>query len=386
MVAPTAVASTVTVVGVLPYFLTAALAVQMRADLDFSQAALGAALGIYLGVGAIGSAYFGRLADRLGPTPTMRAAALVAAVGAAVIALLADRWGVLVVGLVVAGLANALGQPASNLYLTRFVRAGRQGLAFGLKQSSVPSAALLGGAAVPALALTVGWRWAFGLAAIAAATGAVAVPRAAPRSAPAPEETASGNELRVGPLVMLGVGGAFGFGAATALTGFLVDAAVTAGIREAPAGLLLSLGSAAAIAARLVVGARADRRTGRHLLVVAVMLAVGSVGFFLLATASPGLMVVGTIVAFSAAWGWSGLYFYSVVTLYPRAPGAAAGLVQSGTFLGGIAGPLLFGGAVEAWGYSPAYVMAGVWAVLASVAIGIGRVWDRRRRAATAGP
>lgn len=379
LAAPTAVASTVTVAGVLPYFLTAALAVQMRADLGFSQAALGLALGIYLGVGAVGSAYFGRLADRLGPTPSMRAAALVAAAGAALIALLADRWGVLVVGLVVAGVANALGQPASNLYLTRSVRSGRQGLAFGLKQSAVPTAALLGGAAVPALALTVGWRWAFGIAAVGAVAGALAVPRGSP---PAPAVTAEApvHALRVGPLVLLGAGGAFGFAAATALTGFLVDAAVSAGIGPAPAGLLLSLGSALAIGARLVVGGRADRREGGHLLVVTVMLATGSAGFLLLATARPVLMVAGTVVAFATAWGWSGLYFYAVVTLYPRAPGAAAGLVQSGTFFGGIAGPLVFGGVVQAWGYGPAYVLAGTWSATAALAIGVGRLWDRRRR------
>lgn len=357
----------------------------MRADLDFSQAALGAALGVYLGVGALGSAYFGRLADRLGPTPSMRVAALVAGAGAGVIALFADRWGLLLVGLVVAGLANALGQPASNLYLTRFVRPGRQGLAFGLKQSAAPSAALLGGIAVPALALTVGWRWAFGAAAIAAVAGAMTVPRAGPRISREGEET-TGQVLRVGPLLLLGAGGAFGFAAASALTGFLVDAAVTAGIAEAPAGLLLSLGSVVAIASRLIVGGRADRRVGRHLLVVTVMLTAGSAGYLLLATSSPALMLAGTLLAFSTTWGWSGLYFFAVVTLYPRAPGAAAGLVQSGTFLGGIAGPLLFGAGVEAWGYGPAYVMAGAWSALAGAAIGAGRVWDRHRRGAVGRP
>lgn len=364
----------------LPYSLTGALAVQLRADLGFSQAGLGAALGVFLGVGALASASSGRLADRLGPTPSMRAAALGAGAGGLLIAALADRWAVLVAGLVVAGLANALSQPASNLYLTRSVRPGRQGLAFGLKQSAVPTSALLGGIAVPGLALTVGWRWAFGLAAVAAVAAAVAVPRA-PRGATRTTRP-EGDVLRLGPLVLLSVGGAFGFAATSVLTGFLVDAAVTAGIRETFAGLLLSLGSVLAIAARLVVGGRADRRSRGHLLVVSLMLVAGSAGFLLLATSRPALMVAGTAVAFTLAWGWSGLFFYSVVVLYPRAPGTAVGFVQTGTYLGGVTGPLAFGLTAGAWGYGPAWVLAACWSAAAGLAIGVGRLWDRRRRAA----
>ena len=42
-------------------------------------------------------------------------------------------------------------------------------LAFGLKQSSVPLATFLSGLAIPFVALTLGWRWAFVLAAALAA-------------------------------------------------------------------------------------------------------------------------------------------------------------------------------------------------------------------------
>ena len=58
-----------------------------------------------------------------------------------------------------------MGQLASNTSLSRQVPAGRQGLSFGVKQAAIPVSTLLAGAAVPVVALTVGWRWAFVLAA-----------------------------------------------------------------------------------------------------------------------------------------------------------------------------------------------------------------------------
>jgi 4-diphosphocytidyl-2-C-methyl-D-erythritol kinase len=61
--------------------------------------------------------------------------------------------------------------------LARRVEVARRATAFAVKQSAIPAAMLLGGLAVPALALTVGWRWAF-------AGGAVAVELKARRVGP----------------------------------------------------------------------------------------------------------------------------------------------------------------------------------------------------------
>ena len=70
-----------------------------------------------------------------------------------------------------------LAQPAANLLLARAVPADRQGLAFGIKQSAIPAAAMLGGLAVPSIALTWGWRWAFAAGGAFALMSAVTVPR-----------------------------------------------------------------------------------------------------------------------------------------------------------------------------------------------------------------
>ena len=51
--------------------------------------------------------------------------------------------------LAVAGLANAVNQPAINLFMADQVPLDRQGLAFGIKQSAIPGAILVSGLALP---------------------------------------------------------------------------------------------------------------------------------------------------------------------------------------------------------------------------------------------
>ena len=86
--------------------------------------------------------------------------------------------------LAVAGLANAVTQPAINLFMADQVPRDRQGLAFGIKQSAIPAAVLVSGLALPLLALPLGWRPTFAICAPGAL--AVAVIVAADRSAFAP--------------------------------------------------------------------------------------------------------------------------------------------------------------------------------------------------------
>ncbi len=90
---------------------------------------------------------------------------------------LARSYPMLVTLLALSAAANALGQLASNAALAEHVPAHRQGLSFGVKQAAVPVATLLAGVAVPTVALTAGWRWAFVVAAGAALAALPAVPR-----------------------------------------------------------------------------------------------------------------------------------------------------------------------------------------------------------------
>jgi MFS family permease len=175
------------------------------------------------------------------------------------------------------------------------------------------------------------------------------------------------------PLIVLAAGAMLGAAAANSIGVFLVASAVDAGLAASIAGYLLAVGSALGIITRLIVGALADRREGAHLVRVAIMLAGGCVGFALLAIAEPPvLFLIGTSIAFIAGWGWNGLFTFSVVRSYREAAAAATGLTQTGLWLGGMLGPLLFGLVAEARSFAAAWAGAGAVMLAAAVVIMVG--------------
>lgn len=56
------------------------------------------------------------------------------------------------------------------------VPVGRQGLAFGIKEASIPGASMLAGLSLPVIAAALGWRASFVAAAAVAAVVLVALP------------------------------------------------------------------------------------------------------------------------------------------------------------------------------------------------------------------
>ncbi|GAB3818102.1 MFS transporter [Micromonospora zhanjiangensis] len=361
-----------TIACVLPVFLVGGLAVQMGRELGFSPAGLGLAVAVYFGVSALASVPSGALVERLGPARVARAGILLAAGSLLAIAVLARSYPVLVILLAVGAGANALGQLASNLALARQVPAGRQGLSFGVKQAAIPVSTLLAGAAVPAFALTVGWRWAF----VAAAGAALAALPAVPAEAGAPDgprERGRGGGRATGALVVLGVAAALASGAANALGTFLVDSAAGRGLEPALAGLTLTLGSAVCVVGRVGAGWSADRRAGGHIAVIAGMLTVGAAGLGLLAAGGAGPLVAGVLLGFGLGWAWPGLLNYAVVRLHPQAPAAATSITQTGVYAGGCVGPLGLGALAAHSGYPVMWLTAAAAMLLAAVGMLVGR-------------
>ncbi|HET9770339.1 MAG TPA: MFS transporter, partial [Acidimicrobiia bacterium] len=344
------------------------------------------------------SAVMGRWAEGVGGRRALRLAALWAAAAELLVAVGARSLVLLTVLLGFAGAANALAQPAANLVIARALPAQRQGIGFAVKQSAIPFSTFLGGIAVPALALTFGWRWAFVAAAVLAVLSAAVIPGgsagADTRSPRARREVVVGDPVVAFPaeggagdgrlpmpvMVVLATGAALGAAAAGTLGAFLVSAGVASGMSEGAAGLALTLGSALGIASRLWAGALADRRSGGHLRWVAVMLALGSFGYLLFATGRPGLLVAGLPLAFGAGWAWPGLFNLAVVLANPASPGAATGVTQTGTYLGAVLGPLLFGLVAEHLSFGWSWSLAALTSWLAAAAIWTGRGMLRRSR------
>ncbi len=379
-------AVTTALVGVLPVFLTGALAVQIGRDIAFGPSRLGVASGAFFAAAAAGSALMGRLAERIGPGVAMRMSAAGAAVLLALLAA-APSYGLLLVLLFAAGLWNALAQVSANLLVARGVAPERQGWSLAMKQAGVPAGTLLGGLAVPLLGVTVGWRWAYVAASIGAIVAAAVVPvHAVPPGGRAPSRRPAG-DVPLRPLVLLAVAVGFASAANGSLATFMVSAGVDAGLSESASGLVLMGGSAAGIAMRLLAGARADRRGGRHLPVVSALLVGGAIGYLFLAPGDVVTHLIGAAIAFGSGWAWPGLFNLAVVRLNPSAPGAATGITQTGVYVGALSGPIIFGLVVDASGYGLAWSLAALSSLGSAVGMAFGRRqivrWRDGHRAAT---
>ncbi len=358
------VALMTTSAGALPVFLTSALILQISADLGFEVERLGIGVGVYFLAGVATSILMGRLSEHLGPANALRLGGVLSALCLLLIATARDLV-TLSACLLLGGVCNALCQPAANLYVTRTIPSSRRGLALALKQSAIPAATLVGGLAVPLVALTIGWRWSFVICAAVAAATAAAVPSVASLG-PAKDSHVS----EAAPLAaMLLLAATVGLGAAAAgcVASFAVAGAVRIGIADASAGWLVAFGSVLAITTRVTLGYRADFRRGGHLAIVGWMLLLGAFGAVGLRSQSVAIFVASVPFVFSAGWGWPGLFNLAVITNNSSAPGAATGFTQTGTYLGAALGPMLFGLVADRYSWSIAWSLVPVFFVLAAL-------------------
>lgn len=368
-----AVGSVVTIC-VLPVFLVGGLAVQLRSDLGLSVSLVGLAGSAFFAMSALVARALATVTERVGPTTALRASAVASAACLATLAAAPSPvW--LLAALCCAGIPAALSQPAANEMLMAGIPAGRRAFAFAVKQSAIPAATLLAGLAVPAIALTIGWRWVFVFAAALGLVAAVTVPRLQwQRPSSRPRHSAgSAGVLLVALAAVTGMGSA----AANAMGTFVTISAVEVGYREAAAGLVLALGSAVGLASRLVAGAVADRVRPDLLRMVAAMLGLGSVGFGLLALGHPLTFLVGLLLGFGAGWAWPGVFNYAVAARFEDRVATATSVTQTGVYLGAAAGPLAFGLLVEHWGASIAWLTGCAVMVLATATLLVVRARSR---------
>lgn len=391
--------------SVLPVFMTGALSVQLGQALHLSSTGLGVMVAVFFGSSEVSTLALGTVAERVGGIRMMLAMAVLSTAALALIGAEARSVGALAGFLALAGLANGGMQPAANLFLTERVGNRRQGLAFGIKQAGIPVATLLSGVAVPALALTVGWEAGYGAGAALGIVLLVALvrdrlrvtpgQRFAPPRAPLPtgsepsatvgQPPTSRQRLEGRPLVVLACAMALAVSASNALGSFVVPSAVSAGVSPGLAGVVSALGSLAGLSTRVALGWRADRDRDHPqsyrppLRLVATMLIVGVLGYLALASGDVAVLVPGVLVAYAAGWGWNGLFNLAVVRSHPHSPARATGLTQMGTYVGGAAGPLLFGVLVDHGGYTLAWGVAAALALAGSMAMLTGRHLLTRR-------
>jgi predicted MFS family arabinose efflux permease len=352
--------------GVLPLFLVSAQILQLEREIGFGVAQLGFATATFFGLAALAANPAGRVVARLGPGRSLRIGGLLT-LAACVIAGTATTWWLLPVATAVGGVSNGLIQVAANLAIFDGVAMGRQGVAFGSKQASVPMASVLAGISLPVIGLVFGWRWVFALAALLALVLAISAPHL---------DMARAAERNEGPigrppssLLLLAVAGICGAMAGNGLSLFIVPSAVDIGITEAAAGAVLAACSLLVVAVRIGAGWFVDRKGSSGYVEMAWMAGAGTVGALLLAmSAAPAIYLVAMPIALLGAWGWPGLFFFSVVHTYPEYPARASGLVLSSNLTGTVIGPLVVGSLAGRGHYPAAWLFVSVTAAIATFA------------------
>lgn len=352
--------------AVLPYFLLGALSVTIQEELGITETAVGAIGTVLFLSASVTATPAGRLVERVGSGLALRVGVAICGLSAAAVGVLAHAWWQLAVPMAVVGFGMALIDTGGARAFADRVRPERQGVAFGLKEASIPTASMLAGLSLPTLAAALGWRATYVGALVVAGLVLLLVPsrralagESRPVTGKPPARVASAGVVRFA----IGVG--MGTGAATAATTFLVPGVVAQGISNTYAGLLLALASLAGVGMRVATGWWADREGAQPVVVLASLLGAGAVGAALLAAglAAP-LVVAGAVVVIGAGWGWTGLAFLAVVRANPGSAAAAAGVVLTGLGAGGALGPLLFGLLVDGASFSTAWVVvAAVMAV-----------------------
>lgn len=364
--------------------LVGVLSLQIQDDLAMDNSQLGLCVTVFWLCTAVAAALGGRHADRLG---WRRAAVigcglcLVGQLGIAASRSMATLFACLAVG----GVAYGIVAPTSNLAVVREIPLRLRGTALGAKQSAAPVAGLVAGLAVPAVALTIGWRWAFVIIAVVAVLAAAASwpsgIQLTPTSPGATTVSARGRTTQspAKPLSLPRVAVSAGLGTLSigVLTTFSAQTLTRAGMSISAAGVVIAGCSVAALVVRLVAGWLTDRRSSDGLLPAAVMIAVGAVGMLMMATGGIALTVLGAVLAFCGGWGWPALLLLGVLTYHPARPAAASGRFQLGTALGAAVGPLVFAAVGEAAGFLTAWVVVAACTAASALLIALD-AWGRR--------
>ena len=358
----------VSTVVALPVVLVGVMAIFMQAEFGLGEAELGTAIAAYFAGAALSSVPMGKLAARVGPRTTTRLALAFSAASLVGIGMAASS-SLLPLFLAIGGIGNASGQLSMDLQLTRSVPARSQGLAFGTKQAGLPLAGVIAGLSMPAIGLTVGWRWAFIAGALAAPIIAWKIPRGhlggprrnRPRTQDAPRRA----------LILLALGIGLAAMGASASVAFIVPSLVNRGSTLADAGLLVAMGSFVTIVIRVLAGRTADVLNRGSLLLVVALFVAGACGYVGLAfLGGSELTILSTMLVFGGGRGFTGLTLLALSRSNPSDPSTAMGIVQVGPMTGSVLGPLAFGALAEhisfsaGWLFMAASALAGVGMIL----------------------
>ncbi|MGO4384435.1 MFS transporter [Specibacter sp. RAF43] len=368
-------AITMLAAAVLTPVLVGLTSLQFRDDLGVGDGALGIAASCFWLATAASAFFIAPWADRWGWRVAAALGLATTAVAQVGLGTGNNSFWTLVGWLVLAGLAYGLITPTTNVILVAEVSPGRRGLTMGAKQAAAPLAGLLAGVAVPVIAIGVGWRWAYVLAAVVSVTALVVTVTSRARTirfnpAAVYDRAPAGDNRGI---ALLAVAGALATIPVGAITAYAALSLQSSGLSSVHVGYVIAIASIASLLTRFLGGWWADRNGSDGLLPATRLILLGCVGMFTMATGQPLLAVIGTILTFSAGWGWPGLVLIGLLRYTSAAAARATGRFQLGTALGAAAGPSLFALATLWWSLEAAWVVVGIVTLPAAILIRMAR-------------
>ncbi|MGE0304381.1 MAG: MFS transporter [Acidimicrobiia bacterium] len=328
-------------VSALPFALTGPMASYIQDDLRFDDAVLGLVLGAHpLGL-ALTSLPAGYFIEHVGVARGLRACLLVT-MCAAVVAAASTTWVALALSLFLCGCAGVLADMVSALWVSRAVPPARHGFTFGLRQAMSPASAMIGGVAVPAIAATMGWRWAFaGVAVGTLATGAFLRRMKPPVHARRKHDR--GGDVKLSALMILGVSVCLAQTPVFFFIGFTVKAATSSGLSPTASGILFAASAALGIGCRVALGVFVDRSSKNVINVIISYLIVGSIGLAAISTGNSWVIVFACPLSFASLWAWQALVYVFILRTNKTAPAFAAAVMVVFFATGAFAGSVTFG-------------------------------------------
>jgi predicted MFS family arabinose efflux permease len=333
-------------------FIVGALAPFLIEDLGLSRTSLGLLATVMIAVAAVLSPLAGQLVDRLGGRLVLVVIFAVTAAGMLGMAL-AGSYGWLLAGAAVAGIATAMGNPATNQLISRHIPRGAQGTVVGVKQSGVQAATMVAGLVVPSLGAALGWRRAMVVSALPSVLGLAAtfviVPGAGGRAA-APPAYARADAIPPTVLRLTAYGALMGIGVSAVGAYALLYGTQELGTSAALGGIALALLGLAGIVSRITWARRIERGTSAWAALVAMALGGSlSVALVLAADLAGAWLLLAGAFAFGAtATAWNAVGNLVLIRELPAGvAGRMAGVLQAGFYGGFAAGPACFGALVD---------------------------------------
>ena len=335
---------------------------------------------VYVG-GLLFSLPGGHFADRWGVRPTLLGALAIGGLGL-LVAALAPRFALFLLGLVIAGSGWSVVNPVLGKAIVDIFPLKERGIAMGIKQMGLTLGGVVAALVLPPIAARWGWRAAVASCAVAVTLPVVAAWRplasmARPMAPHAAARLSWSWTRRPALLIVFGAGVVLGMVQSAVLAYLPLFSVQALGFSHVGTGILIAASQAGGAVSRLVLGAASDRwSSGRRPPWLVFTSALAAVIFLIYAwVPTPAPLWAGAL-AFMAgvgAYGWVGIYF----VISAEAGGASeSGLLSGVSFaaivVGLLTGAPIFGIILQlSDSYGAAWTAFAVLSALVAVVVGL---------------